>query len=302
MARIDTNRSGEMEVFVRVGELGSLSAAARAFRMTPSAVSKLVARLESRLGVPLLNRSTRRVQLTPEGSVFLERSTRVLADIEAAEREVSSGIAPRGKLRVSCNVPFGIHRLLPRLPRFLSAHPQVTVDVALTDVVVDLFEVRADVAIRLGPLADSRLLARKLGESRMVVVASKAYLAARGTPRAPADLAEHECLGFCFIRQAKGWPFIDRSRRAFTFVPKGNALVSDGEAMRQLALAGAGIARLSMFHVGADIEAGRLVPLLDRFNPRDVEAAHAVFLGHDGRMPARVRAFLDFLTDSVRLT
>jgi DNA-binding transcriptional LysR family regulator len=290
-----------MEVFVRVADLGSFSGAARAFRMTPSAVSKLIARLEARLGVRLVNRSTRNVQLTPEGARFYERSMRILEEIDAAEREIAPGVMPRGRLRVNVNVPFGLRCVLPLVPTFLERYPEVSVDVALTDAVVDLFEARADVAIRTGPLRESRLVARKLGESRMVVVASKAYLKRHGAPRTPSELARHNCIGFCFARHVKGWSFIGPEGEAVTVVPRGNALVSDGEAMRRLALSGLGIARLAMFQVGADIDAGRLVEVLPELSVDEKEPVHALFVGQDGHMPARVRAFLDFLVESVRL-
>lgn len=301
MARQDVNRSGEMEVFARVVELGGFSAAARAFRMTPSAVSKLVARLETRLGVRLINRSTRKLQLTPEGTAYYDRSIRILDDINTAEREAAIGATPRGRVRVNTSVPFGLHWLLPLLPGFLKLHPGVSVDVALTDTVVDLMEERADIAIRVGPLRESRLLARKLGESRMVVVAAPAYLAEHGTPRTPADLAKHNMLGFCFSKQIDGWPFRDSSGSSVSVPPVGNALVSDGEAMQRLTAAGAGLSRLARFHVDADIKAGRLVPVLEDFNPGDLEPIHAVFVGHGGQLPARVRAFLDYLVENVKL-
>lgn len=301
MATQDINRSGEMEVFARVVELGGFSAAARAFRMSPSAVSKLVARLETRLGVRLINRSTRKLQLTPEGTAYYDRALRILDDLNTAEREAAAGATPRGRLRVNTSVPFGMHSLLPLLPGFLAQYPGVTVDVSLTDTVVDLLEERADIAIRVGPLRESRLLARKLGESRTVVVAAPAYLAEHGTPRTPADLRKHNMLGFCFSRQIEGWPFRDSKGGIVTVPPVGNALVSDGEAMQRLAVAGAGLARLARFHVDHDIAAGRLVPVLEDFNPGDLEAIHAVFVGHGGQLPARVRALLDYLVENVSL-
>ncbi|HWL85438.1 MAG TPA: LysR family transcriptional regulator, partial [Polyangiaceae bacterium] len=282
MARLDVNRSGEMEVFVQVVELGGFSAAARACGMTPSAVSKLVARLEVRLGVRLINRSTRQLQLTPEGAAFYERGVRILVDMDAAEREVAAGSAPRGRLRVNANVPFGLHYLLPAVPEFLARHPEITIDVVLTDKVVDLFEQRADVAIRTGPLRESRLVARKLGESRMVVIASPDYLKRRGTPKSPAELETHNRLGFCFAQQSAGWPFLDGAGGTLAVPPSGNALVSDGEAMRQLALAGLGLARLATFQVGPDIAAGRLVPVLEKYNCGASEPVHAVFVRQSG--------------------
>ncbi|EIM71588.1 LysR family transcriptional regulator, partial [Nitratireductor aquibiodomus RA22] len=147
MARVEINRSGEIEVFVRVVELQGFSAAARDLKMTPSAVSKLVGRLEARLGTRLLRRSTRRLQITPEGSSFYQSGVRILADIQAAEQEAAAGSAPRGRLRVNSNVPFGQNRLIPLLPEFTARYPDVVVDLVLTDRVIDLIEERADVAI-----------------------------------------------------------------------------------------------------------------------------------------------------------
>ncbi|WP_192181968.1 LysR family transcriptional regulator [Mesorhizobium amorphae] len=301
MARPEINRSGEIEVFVRVVEAGSFSAAARALRMTPSAVSKLIARLEARLGARLISRSTRRLQLTPEGIAFHDSGVRILADMAAAERETAAGAAPRGLLRVNSYVPFGQHRLIPLLPRFLERYPEISVDLVLTDHVIDLMEERADVAIRAGPLGESRLVARKLGQSRTVVVAAPSYLERHGTPRTSADLDRHNRMGFRFSRHIDGWPFVDRAGLSTVVSTTGNALVGDGEAMRLMALAGAGIARLARWHVEQDIAAGRLVPLLEAFNPGDEELTHAVYVGQGKHLPARVRAFLDFLVETVRL-
>ena len=301
MARPEINRSGEIEVFVRVVEAGSFSAAARALRMTPSAVSKLIARLEARLGARLISRSTRRLQLTPEGTAFYDSGLRILADLDAAEREAAAGAAPRGRLRVNSYVPFGQHRLMPLLPRFLERYPEISVEAVLTDSVIDLMEERADVAIRAGPLSESRLVARKLGQSRMVLVAAPAYLEARGTPRTPAELTSHNLLAFGFVRHIDGLPFVDAEGAPVMVPIAGNAILSDGEAMRLTTLAGAGIARLARWHVEPDIAAGRLVRLLEEFNPGDEEQTHAVYVGQGKHLPARVRAFLDFLAETVRL-
>jgi DNA-binding transcriptional LysR family regulator len=301
MARSEINRSGEIEVFVRVVEEQSFSAAARELRMTPSAVSKLIARLENRLGARLVRRSTRKLQVTPEGVAFYESGLRILAEIAAAEREAAAGAAPRGRLRVNCLVPFGQHKLVPLIPKFLELNPEISIDLSLTDRVVDLLEERADLAIRAGPLAESSLVARKLGQSRMVVVASPSYLETHGRPETPADLHHHNVLGFCFSRLVEGWHFHDRQGRPVSVMPSGKSLVSDGESMRLMALAGGGIARHALWHVGPDIAAGRLVPLLEEFNPGDDEPVHAVYVGQGKHLPARVRAFLDFLVENVRL-
>jgi DNA-binding transcriptional LysR family regulator len=296
----EINRFGEMSVFVRVVDLGGFSVAARACRMTPSAVSKLVSRLEARLGARLINRTTRRLQLTPEGTDFFERSVRLLADLEEAERSMSATGTPSGPLRVSVNVPFGTQFLLPIVPDFLACHPGITLEIVLTDAVIDLVEARTDLAIRAGPLKSSGLIARKLGETGKVVVAAPAYLEQHGIPETPTDLAGHNLIRFGYSRATDGWPFrIDG--QPWMMTPTGNTRISDGEAMRQLAVAGVGVARLASFQAEADIAAGRLVALLEAFNPGDREEIHAVFVGHGNHLPARVRALLEFLHDRVVL-
>lgn len=301
MSRADVNRSTEMEVFVRVVETGGLSSAARALKLTPSAVSKLMSRLETRLGARLLNRSTRQLQLTPEGEAFFTRSVQVLADIEDAEREVLAGAAPRGRVRVNSVVDLGRQFVLPLVPAFLEQHPDVTLDLVLTDQVVDLLGERADVAIRMGALRSSNLTARKLGESRAVVVGSPDYLARRGVPTRLEDLARHHQMDFTFTRSVRNWPFRGADGEVVYLPGAGGVQVGDGASLRRLALEGAGLARLSVFAAADDIKAGRLVPVLEAFNPGDTLEAHAVFLGHGGRLPARVRAFIDFLAANIRL-
>ncbi len=300
VSRMSLNRTGEMEVFTRVIDLGGFSAAAREFGLSPSGVSKLVSRLEARLGARLVNRSTRRLQLTPEGEAFYDRAVRILSDIAEAEREAAAGAAPRGHLRVNCNVPFGRLYLAPLLPRFLAAYPEVTVDLVLSDTVVDLLEERADIAVRVGPLRDSSLVARRLGASRMVVVASPEYLARRGVPREPADLAQHAGIGWSFRRSVGAWPFL-AGGQVESILPPIAARAGDGETARALAVGGAGIARLGLFHVRDDIEAGRLMPVLEAFNPGDLEEINAIYLGQKGPLPARVRALVDFLAAQARL-
>ncbi|QOZ22587.1 LysR family transcriptional regulator [Bradyrhizobium sp. CCBAU 51753] len=300
MARSDTNRSGEMEVFVRVVDLGGFTAAAKNLGLTPSGVSKLVSRLEARLGTRLVNRTTRRLLLTAEGKAFYERAQTILADIEEAERLAGSGAAPRGHLTVNCNIPFGMLHVMPLLPRFMSEHPDVTLDLVLTDTLVDLMQERADVAIRAGPLGASRLIARKLGTSRMAVVAAPSYLARYGAPKTPADLAAHRGIGWTFPRSIRGWPF-RRAEKIEEALPPPVARASDGEVARRLTLGGIGLARLALFHIGPDIDAGRLVPVLQNLNPGDREDIHAVYVGHAGPLPARVRAFIDFLAKHIRI-
>lgn len=300
MARLDVNRSGEMEVFSRAVEMGGFSAAARSLRMTPSAVSKLVSRLETRLGARLVNRSTRKLQLTAQGEAFYESARRVLGDLDEAERAIAADAAPRGRVRINSNVPFGMHYLLPLAPRFMAEHPDVQLDITVTDQVIDLMDERADVAIRVGPMVSSQLRARKLGEARMAVVASPAYLARCGTPKDPAELDDHSLVAFNFARHCDEWPFLLNGARV-SRPAHGGVLVGDGESARRLALAGQGLSRLSLFHIGRDIAAGRLVTVLEAFNPGDTEAINVVYCGQSPHVPARVRAFIDFLAETVDL-
>ncbi|MDM0023723.1 LysR family transcriptional regulator [Variovorax saccharolyticus] len=298
MPRIDINRSGEMEAFVQVVDRGSFSAGARALGMTPSAVSKLIGRLEARLATQLVLRSTRRLQLTAEGRLFYERSVRVLADLDEAERCAASGAAPAGRVSINTSVPFGHQVLIPLVPRFLALHPQVTLSIVLTDRVVDLMEERADVAIRWGELPPSDLVARRLGATGQAIVGAPAYLARCGTPHTPAELEAHNRLGFTYRRTVPDWP-LSVDGRVIDMPVNGNVRAGDGEALRALLLAGVGLGRLSLYQLQPDIDAGRLVPVLEAFNPGDSAPIHAVYLGKPGRLPARVRAVLDFLAAHV---
>ena len=235
MARSEINRSGEMEVFVAVVEQGGFSAAARACRMTPSAVSKLVARLETRLGTRLVNRSTRAFQLTPEGCAFYERATRILADIEDAERSAGAGEQPVGRIRLNTSASYATHVLAPILPEFLERNPGVTIDLIQTDLVVDLLSERTDVAVRAGPLKSSSLVARKLGDSAMVVVGAATYLDRFGKPKTIEDLDRHNRLGFGYVRSIDGWP-MKRDSETLVIPDRG---AHDGKRRRSVAPAGA---------------------------------------------------------------
>jgi DNA-binding transcriptional LysR family regulator len=295
----DINRSGEMEVFTRVVNAGTFSEAARRLDMSPSAVSKLIARMETRLGARLLHRSTRRLELTAEGERFNNECLRILELIDSAERDIANVTKPSGLIQVNANLPFGLHCLLPQLPDFLATYPDITLNVELTDTVVDLLERRADVAIRTGPMRESSLVQRRLGESRMITVASPAYIARFGNPKTLEDLQRHNRLSFGFHRHSQAWVFHDADGKRIEIEPKGNILLSDGESMRQSALAGIGIARLARFHINADIESGRLVPLLEQYNSGESEAIHAVFIGPGQQLPHRVRVFIDFLLERI---
>jgi DNA-binding transcriptional LysR family regulator len=290
-----------MEVFARVFELGGFSAAARALHLTPSAISKLVGRLETRLGARLVNRSTRGLQFTPEGRLFYDRSIRLLADLEEVERSVAQAEIPSGKIRVSANVPVGRQLLLPIVPAFLEAYPKLSLEISLTDQVIDLLEQRTDVALRSGPLKNSQLIARKLGAVRMMIVGSPDYFARHGIPKTPDELPRHNRLGFNYARASKGWPLIDKGVER-TIPPSGNVQASDGDALRTLALSGVGLVRLASFMVRDDIAANRLVSVLEAFNPGDIDELHAVYLGQGGLLPVRIRVFLEFLAQQIKIS
>jgi DNA-binding transcriptional LysR family regulator len=283
-----------MEVLVRVVEAGSLTKAAHVLHLSPSAVSKLLARLEARLGATLLRRSARGLALTPEGEAYFNRARAILREIETAEDLVAVGREPRGLLRINCNIPFAEHCLVPILPAFLSRYPELAVDLVQTDRPVDLIRSQADVAIRTGVLVDSSLRARRLFESSRHVVASPDYLARFGTPATPADLVRHECLGFNLRRSLDLWPFRSRTGEIEEHFATGRLRLDNGETMRRMALAGVGIARLSEFHIGRDLREGRLVAILEDVNPGDREPIHAVYL-EEVHLPDRIRVFIDFL-------
>ena len=295
------NRTGEMEVFVLAAELKSFSAAGRKLGLSPSAVSKLVTRIEDRLGARLLVRTTRRLELTPEGEVYLSRTRRILAEIAETERIVAEGarVTPRGPLRVNASVGFGERYILPLVPAFLALYPDIELDLTLTDGVIDVIGERTDVAIRSGPLRDSSLKAKKLLESRKVVIAAPSYLERHGVPNHPAELSKHNCLRFNFRRSMDDWPFLlEDGQTVEAYDISGNMLVSSGAILRQLCVEGLGLGRIGRFHVEPDITAGTLVPVLEAFNPGDIEVVHAVFAGHE-HLAARIRAFIDFLVEKI---
>ncbi|RKG83639.1 LysR family transcriptional regulator [Corallococcus sp. CA049B] len=292
------DRAHEMAVFSAVVATGSFSAAGRELDLSPSAVSRTLDRIEARLGVRLMLRTTRALTLTPEGHAYLRAARRILAELDDAEQAIADLGAPRGRLRVSAAQSHGRLCVVPLLGDFTARYPHILVDINLTDRVVDIAAGEADVAIRFGPLADSGLTARKLGESPRVIVASPDYLALRGTPRVPEDLHHHNCLNFNFRRAEAVWPFV-RDGHEYSLSVKGCIEANNGETLGQLAASGVGVTRVGAFSVEEELRSGRLVPLLEQYNPGDVENIHAVFVG-GANLPARVRVFVDYLADALR--
>jgi len=289
--------TSEMAVFVRVVETGNLSAAARELRLTPSAVSKLISRLEDRLGARLLNRTTRRVMLTEEGRAYYQRSTPILAAIDEAERAVADlhGV-PRGLLKVNASTSFGQYHIVPLIPGFLARYPDLRLELTLSESIVNLIEEEVDVAVRIGQLPDSSLIARKLGTARRVVVASPAYLKRHGTPQTPDDLKHHNCLRMSTATSLNQWEFQGPGEPQRIQVT-GNFEANNGIALHRAAVDGIGLIRVGNFTVAADVRRGRLVPVLSDFEPPSETNIYAVY-PHNRNLSAKVRAFVDMLADA----
>jgi len=289
------DRFAEMETFVRVVEDGGFSAAAKSLHLTPSGVSRTVARLEDRLAARLLNRTTRRLSLTEEGRHFHQRCLRILADVDAAEQSVGVlSDAPRGILRVNAPTAFGAYQIGPVLPDFLKRYPYVHVELTLTDRMVDIIGEGLDVAISFGAVADSSLIVAKLGEDRRIICAAPGYLEEHGVPRQPEDLHHHACLlRPRTMAEFNEWPF-DGMRGVYRMTVAGPVEVNNTEALLRMALAGVGIARLPGFMVGPYIHDGRLVPVLMARHRGGIEPIHAVY-PHRRHLTRRTRVFIDYL-------
>lgn len=288
-------RLDEMEIFAEVVEAGGFSAAARRLNLSKSAVSKQVSRLEDRLGVRLLNRTTRRLSLTEAGTTFYAACRRVLDEAAAAEQAVSNlAAAPRGLLKLNAPMSFGFLHLGPAIPAFHARYPQVTVDAAMNDRFVDLVEEGYDVAIRIGALRDSSLVARRLAPCRAVLCASPDYLDRRGRPQRPEDLAGHDCLLYANSASPREWT-LQGPRGRQTVPVDGPLIANNGDMLCGAALAGMGIVRLPTFIVGHQLRKGRLeVVLAD--HPLPEQGIHAVY-PHGRNLSPKVRVFVDFLAD-----
>jgi DNA-binding transcriptional LysR family regulator len=285
-----------MEIFACVVDEGGFSAAARALNLTPSAVSKLVTRLEDRLGVRLFNRTTRQLHLTAEGEAFYQTSRAIVQEIEEAEAAISRTKAElRGTLRVISMVAFGNYQIVPIISEFLERNPQLEVDLVLTDGKMDVIEAGADVGILHGGLPDSSMIVHRLVEDRRMVVGSPAYVERHGVPETPEELLDHNCiLWWNAQRHLNRWPFDG----GHVITVRGNVMVDNGETLYRMAEAGAGLIRLAEFVAGPAIQAGRLVPMLTDFTKDDSLPIYAIF-PHRRYLPAKVRAFIDFLDEKL---
>lgn len=290
----------EMAAFVRVVSAGSLSAAARQMGISVPVVSKRLKRLEERLGVRLgvrlLSRSTRRLNLTEEGTDYYERSARILAEIEEAEASLAAGrLEPRGTLRISTPAAFGRLHVAPAIPRFMARYPGVRVHLDLDERLVDLIEERFDLAIRIADLVDSSMVARQLAPNRRVLCAAPAYLKKFGEPKTPADLVRHNCLVISLSNARQDvWQFVGPDGPVSVRV-SGNAECNNGEVQRDWALAGLGLALKSTWDVGQYLRSGKLKAVLAEYTPSGV-GIYAVY-PHRQHLSARVRAFVEFMQE-----
>lgn len=287
----------QISSFVEVVTRGSLSAAARHEGVAPAMISRRIDALEARLGVKLLQRTTRSLALTGEGAAFLDDCQRILSDLGDAEAAVMEGSATAsGHLFVSAPAGFGREHVAPLLPPFLAHHRELRVTLDLTDRMTDLVSEGIDVAVRIGELADSNLVGVRLAENRRVICASPDYLARHGTPLSPDDLARHNCLTLGpNSAQQRGWQ-LRVGGKTQTVKVGGSMACNDGSVLHQWALLGHGLAWRSLWEVGADLRAGRLVEVL----PRHAGAAGSIYAVFPQRrhMPVRLRVFVDHLKDS----
>ncbi|MES2739761.1 MAG: LysR substrate-binding domain-containing protein [Pseudomonadota bacterium] len=286
----------QISTFVEVVARGSLSAAARAEGIAPAMIGRRLDALEQRLGVKLLQRTTRKLALTDEGAAFLDDCQRILAELQDAEAAVAErGVRATGHLQISAPAGFGRRHVAPLLPSFLAEHRDLTLALSLNDRVVDLIGEGVDVAIRIASLADSNLVSVKLADNHRVLVASPAYLKRHGTPSTPADLARHNCLAFGSDGSQRGWTFREHGK-IVTRKVGGNMACNDGEVLHDWALAGKGLAWRSAWEVGGALEAGDLVTVLDQYAAPGNDI-YAVF-AQRRHLPLRIRALVDFLRHS----
>ena len=286
----------EMSVFSRVVAAGSLSAAARDLGVSTAGVSRKLAALEARLGVRLLNRTTRKLALTDEGANYHEACTRILAEIEEADAAAAARtVEPEGALKVALPASFGHLHIAPLVPRFAERYPKVRLALSLSDRTVNLVEEGFDLAIRIGELEDSALAARKLAPNRRVVCASPAYLKKHGTPRRPEELLQHNCLPTQDFQM--NWEYRDPAGKRGMVRVSGRYACDNWEVLREWALAGLGVALKSTWDVRRHLEDGSLVALLPGFDFATEVAIYAVY-PHRRYLPAKTRVFIDFLADS----
>ncbi|GKX57058.1 putative HTH-type transcriptional regulator YafC [Leminorella grimontii] len=287
--------SEEIAIFVAVVESGSFSRAAEQLGLANSAVSRSVKKLESKLGVSLLNRTTRQLSLTEEGERYFRRVQAILQEMAAAENEImETKRTPRGLLRIDAATPVMLHFLMPLIKPFRERYPEITLSLVSSETFINLIERKVDIAIRAGTLTDSSLRARPLFTSYRKIVASPDYLARRGTPQTIEDLKEHDCLGFTEPASLNIWPVSRGDGQLFEITSSLSS--NSGETIKQLCLSGNGIACLSDYMIDGEIERGEFMELLPTHR-LPIEMPFSAVYYSDRAVSARIRAFIDFLSE-----
>lgn len=286
----------ELLAFITVVDTGSIVAAADKLQQTPSGVSRSLTRLESKLGVTLLERTTRKMKLTHEGTLFVDKVRQILADLNQAEDALlHSDRETSGLIRLDSATPFVLHVLVPLLHEFRTLYPKIEIELQSNDQIIDLLENKTDIAFRFGALNDSSLHHKLVCTSRLYIVASPDYLKTHGTPKQAAELLQHACIGFIHPRHLNTWP-LKLNGKNITVKPALKA--SNGETVRQLALLGHGITCLSAFMIRKDLQAGSLIALFEDQIDLHIQTIHAVYYQQD-HLPKRIRLFLDFLVSKL---
>lgn len=286
-----------MAIFVRVVERGNFSAVARELRTSQPTISKILKALEAELGGKLIARSTRQLSLTDEGQRYYAQCRQILAAVDNAEHSFQSGREQvAGSLRIGSSVSFGRLQIASRLPDFLARYPQLEIDLQLSDQNQDLVEEGLDVSLRIGELHDSNLIARRIGDTRRITVASAAYLARRGEPQTPEQLSEHNCLQFNLLSSQNLW-YYEKDGQRYSVRIKGNAQSNNSEAIREMVLGGLGIALSPVWLFAEDLKAGRVTAILSGYQTQSLPI-HAVFPANR-RQSARVKAFVDYMSDAL---
>ena len=288
------DRLRALEVFVEVVRKNGFARAADALETSPANITRIIADLEAHLGTRLLNRSSRKMSLTESGEGLYERAKVIVEDMAEIEAIASSAaMQPRGLLRINAPLTFGVLHLAPLWPKFMALYPEVELEVALIDRVVDIVEEGYDLAIRISRSGSTSHAARKLATSHNICCAAPSYIAQHGAPLVPADLAAHNCIGYSYAASADEWRFADAAGQPHPVTVRCTMHANNGDTARAAALAGAGIIWQPTFLIGADLRAGRLVPLLPGFRLPDIDVL-AVYPSRR-HLSAKVRVMIDFL-------
>jgi len=298
------NLFSNLELFVKTIEVGNFSALGRQLHMAPSSISRQINTLEEELGVRLLQRTTRNISLTEAGQIYYERVSKILGDLEEAQLAITQlQVNPKGVLRLNVAIPFGERNIVPLMPEFLALYPDLKIDLVLEDRAIDLVEERVDLAIRIGRLGDSSIVARKLADNQFVVCASQQYLKAHGMPDSPDDLMRHNCIINKNIHNSDTWQFHDANSTQNISV-SGNFLANTGGALYRAMLSGLGIAVLPTWFVGEDIQKGKLNVVLEDYEvnlPAMTDSAIYALYPAGQYLPPKVRVFIDYLIEKLKV-